>query len=146
MCHPNVSLKQPMRFAAEDTPTTSLLQRSISEACDDSLASSSANPTQHCACEYHSPFHFPSEPAEDTGGGCRSLLDILKEITPEACEALQKRKRSREESDDEKEEEDNPSTPSSRLVEQLEETDEIAAVMGFGTFSSSKKFPPESSH
>lgn len=142
-----------MSFAFAES-TSSLLQRSIYEACGEDRLSPSSTDSTHlcpCECEYHAPRHSLTNSGEEPEAlpphadqGYPSLLGVLSGITPEACEALQKRKRSREELDGEEEEAGSP-TPLSTGVD-IDQTDEIAAVMGFGTFSSSKKFPPESSH
>jgi hypothetical protein len=162
MCHPNVQLKDPLSFFASTShPTLSLLEESIHEACRESPISSSSSDSAAlslCSCSYHVQHPLQLSPVLSDSLRHPSITDLLREITPEACERMRK-KRSRDRDDQDGQEDESEDErgalpwlmPLQREGRQRgdcpkeeEATRQIAEVMGFGSFCSSKRVREDS--
>jgi hypothetical protein len=146
MCHPNVSLQKPLSFLP--SPTRSLLELSIIRACEGwfqqkeesgSESISLAANVSHCTCQYH-----VTHPLSDSSSCIYPCLsDLLQSITVEDCERIAQKKRERELSEmdgtgGEDEDWKSQKVLAGQNSEEHEGDDNIATIMGFGSFGSPK--------
>lgn len=117
------------------------LERSIYHACCEIRPTESYS-AHICTCLYHLHNPLSENDSSEESSGYPSLSRLLNEITPENCQRIENRKRSRNEEELEQLNDRYRSRLFHRDADQLEDSEqadsEIAKVMGFGSFNSTR--------